>query len=125
MTGLPAGLSEIAADEIEPARVNLDGRIGDLSLPVQGLVLRPAGEADAAGVTRPGIIVATRPRAMVDQSDRRDDPLYWAPCSIYGNVIILEPQAGTLFVLAGLEVVYGQAGQVIARGTPVGLMGGQ
>jgi septal ring factor EnvC (AmiA/AmiB activator) len=29
-----------------------------------------------------------------------------------------------LFVLAGLEIVYGEIGQVIAAGTPVGLMGG-
>ena len=38
--------------------------------------------------------------------------------------MILEPQADTLFVFAGLDVVYGTAGQVIAGGTPVGLMGG-
>jgi septal ring factor EnvC (AmiA/AmiB activator) len=41
-----------------------------------------------------------------------------------GNVLILEPQADTLFVLTGLDVVYGAAGQVIAPETPVGLMGG-
>ena len=41
-----------------------------------------------------------------------------------GNVMILEPQAGTLFVFAGLGEVYGEAGQVIPAGTPVGLMGG-
>jgi septal ring factor EnvC (AmiA/AmiB activator) len=38
--------------------------------------------------------------------------------------MILEPRSGTLFVLAGLETVYGEIGQVIAAGTPVGLMGG-
>ncbi len=38
-------------------------------------------------------------------------------------MIILEPQADTLFVMAGLDVVYGQTGQVIAGGTPIGLMG--
>ena len=39
-------------------------------------------------------------------------------------MVILEPQADILFVLAGLDVVYGEAGQVIAGGTPIGLMGG-
>ena len=38
--------------------------------------------------------------------------------------MILEPQAGVLFVLAGLEVVYGAAGQVLPAGSPIGLMGG-
>jgi septal ring factor EnvC (AmiA/AmiB activator) len=42
----------------------------------------------------------------------------------YGNVIILEPQAGILLVLAGLDVVYGETGQVLPGGSPVGLMGG-
>ena len=39
-------------NETEPALASLDGQIGDLTLPVQGLVLRAAGETDAAGVTR-------------------------------------------------------------------------
>lgn len=42
----------------------------------------------------------------------------------FGNVMILEPQADTLFVLTGLDTVYGEIGQVIAAGTPIGLMGG-
>ena len=123
LSGFASGLSEIAADEIEPAPVNLDGRIGDLSLPVRGLILRQANETDAAGVTRPGIIVATRPRAIAT-SPTAATIRYTGPLLDLGNVIILEPQAGTLFILAGLEVVYGQAGQVIASGTPIGLMAG-
>ncbi len=38
--------------------------------------------------------------------------------------MILEPQPETLFILSGLSEVYGEAGQVIPAGTPVGLMGG-
>ena len=52
----------------------------------------------------------------------RDDRL---PLLDYGNVIILEPQAGLMFVIAGLNTVYGEAGQVIPEGSPVGLMGGE
>ena len=59
--GFASGLSEIVTDEMGPAPTNLDGKVGELPLPVQGLILRLAGEADAAGVKRPGIIVATRP----------------------------------------------------------------
>jgi septal ring factor EnvC (AmiA/AmiB activator) len=42
----------------------------------------------------------------------------------YGNVMILEPQPGVLFVLGGLAQVYGDAGEVIPEGAPIGLMGG-
>ena len=123
LAGFASGLSEIVTDEVEPAPVSLDGQIGELPLPVQGLVLRGAGETDAAGVTRPGIIVATRPRAIVT-TPTAATIRYTGPLLDLGNVIILEPQADTLFVLAGLDVVYGETGHVIAQGTPIGLMGG-
>ena len=123
LDGFASGLSEIVTDEIEPAPAALDGEIGALPLPVQGLVLRRAGEADAAGVKRPGLILATRPGAIVT-SPTAATIRYVGPLLDFGNVIILEPQARTLFVLAGLDVVYGEAGQVIAAKTPVGLMGG-
>jgi septal ring factor EnvC (AmiA/AmiB activator) len=98
-------------------------RKGNLTLPVEGVILRRAGEADAAGITRPGIVVATRPRALVT-TPAPATVRYRGPLLDYGNVIILEPQAGILLVFAGLDVVYGQTGQVLPGGSPVGLMGG-
>lgn len=123
LEGFASGLSEISTEAIAPAPITLKGQIGALPLPVQGLVLRRAGEADAAGVTRPGIIVATRPRAIVT-TPTAATIRYTGPLLDFGNVVILEPRANTLFILAGLETVYGEAGQVIAAGTPIGLMGG-
>lgn len=123
LDGFAAGLSEIVADELAPAPETLEGEIGALPLPTQGVILRRAGEADAAGVKRPGLIMATRPGAIVTNPTAATIR-YAGPLLDFGNVVILEPQAGTLFVLAGLDVVYGQAGQVIAKDTPVGLMGG-
>jgi septal ring factor EnvC (AmiA/AmiB activator) len=38
--------------------------------------------------------------------------------------MIVEPAAGYLLVLAGLGTVYGETGDVLARGAPIGLMGG-
>ena len=120
--GFASGLSEIVTNEVSAAPANLDGKIGEIALPVQGIILRRAGEADAAGITRPGIIVATRARAIVI-SPTAATIRYTGPLLDFGNVIILEPQADVLFVIAGLDVVYGQTGQVIAGGTPIGLMG--
>ncbi|MGB3246005.1 MAG: peptidase M23 [Sulfitobacter sp.] len=123
LDGFSSGLAEIVSEETSPAPVTLEGEIGALPLPVQGLLLRRAGEADAAGVTRPGIIVATRPGAIVT-TPTAATIRYAGALLDMGNVIILEPQADTLFVFTGLDVVYGDAGQVIARGTPIGLMAG-
>jgi len=67
--------------------------------------------------------MATRPRALVT-TPAPATVRYRGPLLDYGNVIILEPQAGILLVLAGLDVVYGDTGQVLPGGSPVGLMGG-
>lgn len=123
LDGFASGLSEIVTDEVAPAPPTLDGQIGALPLPVQGLVLRRANEADAAGVKRPGVILATRPRAIVT-TPTAATVRYQGDLLDLGNVVILEPQANTLFVLAGLDVVYAKTGQVIGAGTPIGLMGG-
>ncbi len=122
LEGFASGLAEMASDDIEPGPQMLDGKVGELPLPAQGIVLRRAGEADAAGVKRAGMVLATRPRAIVT-SPTAATIRYTGPLLDLGTVVILEPQANALFVLAGLDVVYGTAGQVIAGGTPIGLMG--
>jgi len=96
---------------------------GTLPLPVLGTVLRRAGEADAAGVRRPGLLLATRPRALVT-APWAATIRYRGPLLDYGNVMILEPGGGYLLILAGLETVYGEVGEVVASGAPLGLMGG-
>ncbi|MFT5867841.1 MAG: septal ring factor EnvC (AmiA/AmiB activator) [Gammaproteobacteria bacterium] len=118
-----SGLSQITENETEIDLPPLDDRIGGLQLPVKGLILRGMNEADAAGIRRPGIIIATRPGALVN-TPAAATIRYVGPLLDYGNVMILEPQTDTLFVFAGLDVTYGKTGQVISEGTPLGLMGG-
>ncbi|MFT4708715.1 MAG: septal ring factor EnvC (AmiA/AmiB activator) [Ascidiaceihabitans sp.] len=118
-----SGLSQITENETEIDLPPLDDRIGGLQLPVKGLLLRGMNEADAAGIRRPGIIIATRPGALVN-APAAATIRYVGPLLDYGNVMILEPETNTLFVFAGLDVTYGKAGQVISKGTPLGLMGG-
>ena len=38
--------------------------------------------------------------------------------------MIVEPGDGYLLVRAGLDVLYGEVGEVVAAGAPLGLMGG-
>lgn len=96
---------------------------GRLPLPAMGTLLRQMDEADAAGVRRPGLTFATRPRALVT-APWPATIRYRGPLLDYGNVMILEPGGGYLLVLAGLETVYGEVGEVVGAGAPLGLMGG-
>ncbi|MEO0771871.1 MAG: peptidase M23 [Pseudomonadota bacterium] len=123
LEGFASGLSEIAINETPGSLPGITDRKGQLPLPVNGTILRRAGEADAAGITRPGIVMATRPRALVT-TPAPATVRYRGPLLDYGNVIILEPEAGILLVIAGLDVVYGTAGEVLPGGSPVGLMAG-
>lgn len=100
------------------------GQKGGLSLPVLGRVLRRFGEADAAGISRPGLILATRPRALVT-TPVPVTVRYAGPLLDYRNVAVLEPGEGFLLVFAGMGQVFGEAGEVLPAGAPVGLMGGQ
>ena len=124
LEGFASGLSEMTTEEDRSDLPDISNLRGQLPLPVQGQILRRAGEADSAGITRPGLLVATRPRALVT-TPAAATIRYRGPLLDYGNVMILEPEAGTLFVIAGLDVVYGGIGEVIPAGFPIGLMGGQ
>jgi murein hydrolase activator len=96
---------------------------GALPLPVLGTQLRAYGEADAAGVTRPGLVYATRAGALVT-APWPASVRYAGPLLDYGNVIILEPEAGYLLILAGLDTVYVNTGAFIPAVGPLGLMPG-
>jgi len=99
------------------------GAMGVLPLPVLGTLIRRPDEADAAGVRRPGMTLATRPRALVT-APWPATIRYLGPLLDYGNVIVLEPGDGYLLVLAGLGTLYGEVGDIVPAGAPLGLMGG-
>jgi septal ring factor EnvC (AmiA/AmiB activator) len=106
-----------------PSGATFETLKGELALPADGVVLRRFGEADAAGVARPGLILATAAAALVT-APAAATLRYVGPMPGYGNVMILEPAEGILVVLAGLGEVYGAAGEVVPAGAPLGLMGG-
>ena len=94
------------------------------AMPVQGRVLREFDEADAAGVRRPGWLVATRPQAVIvtptDATVR-----FAGSLPNFGVVAIFEPRAGELLILAGVGALFVQRGQIVSAGEPVGFMGGE
>ncbi|EEE35557.1 peptidase M23B [Rhodobacteraceae bacterium KLH11] len=123
LDGFASGLAEISEGEIAATNADVSDRKGQIALPTQGVLLHRAGETDAAGVTRPGLVLGTRPRALVT-SPTAATIRYRGPLLDLGNLVILEPQPGLLFVFSGLQEVYGNTGEVIPEGTPVGLMPG-
>ncbi len=115
---------ETLPDSVPEGNVDFASRKGRLALPVLGRVLRGYNEADAAGITRPGLIIATRPRALVTLPAPATIR-YLGPLLDYGQVAVVEPAEGILLVLAGMGQVYGRLGEVLPEGAPVGLMGGE
>lgn len=95
-----------------------------LPFPVRGRLLRAPGEADAAGVRRPGFVLATPPRALVT-APATGTLAYAGPLLDYGRVALIETAPGILLVFAGLDLVYPQPGAIVRAGEALGLMPGR
>lgn len=104
-----SGLSSPGDEAVAPT--------ADLPLPVAGIISTGSRE-------RPGITIAAAPHALVT-SPVRATLLFRGPLLDYGNVVILEPAEDVLFVIAGMAEAYGEPGEIIAAGAPLGLMGGE
>lgn len=119
-----ASLGQIVDSASDIAAPDARARAGSLPLPVAGTVLRRAGQADAAGVVRPGVVIGTRPGALVT-APVAATVRFQGPLLDYGTVLILEPAPDVLFVLAGLAQVYVRTGEVLPEGMALGVMGGE
>jgi septal ring factor EnvC (AmiA/AmiB activator) len=96
---------------------------GTLTLPALGALLRRFEEADAAGITRPGVLYAVPPRALLT-APWPASIRYAGPLLDYGNVIILEPAADYLLIVTGAGDLFVTAGELVPEGAPLGLMPG-
>lgn len=118
------GLTDLPLDKDVEEGMSFLASKGELPLPTGGALLRAFNETDAAGIKRPGIVITARPLSLVTSP---------APATIrfsgafldYGKVIILEPESGYLIVIAGLDQIYGEFGQIVNIGDPIGLLGGK
>ena len=124
LSAFASGLADVVDQDLSTAAPDASAMKGGLALPVQGTVLRGFNQADAAGIVRPGLVIAARPRALVT-TPAAATVRFRGPLLDYGNVIILEPAPDVLIVVAGLAEVFGEAGQVLPQGAPIGMMGGE
>ena len=97
---------------------------GHLPFPVNGRVIREFNQKDAAGIKRPGVIVATEPAALLI-TPTVATIRYQGQLLDYGMVSILEPKDGILFVFSGLGKTFGRIGDVLHAGDPLGMTGGK
>lgn len=88
---------------------------GNLPLPVAGTILPDDGTG------RRGLRIGAEPRALVT-APAPATILFQGPLLDYGTVVILEPAADIMFVMAGFAEVFGVAGQVVPMGAPIGLL---
>lgn len=123
LQGFADKLQEAEATEPPETAVPFADMAGKLALPAEGTVLRGFNEEDAAGLKRPGIVLSTRPLSLIT-APWPATVRYAGPFLDYGNVIILEPDAAYLMVLAGLDQVYVELGQILDQDEPIGLLGG-
>jgi septal ring factor EnvC (AmiA/AmiB activator) len=118
------GLTDIPLDHDPEEGVSFLAAKGELPLPTGGALLRAFNETDAAGIKRPGIVITARPLSLV--TSPTPATIRFAGAFLdYGKVVILEPESGYLIVIAGLDQIYGEFGQIVNIGDPIGLLGGK
>lgn len=108
--GLPEGPAA-------PSSAPLSSRRGALTPPAQGVMKRGFGAASD------GIELSVRPYAQVYAP--ADGVVRFAgPYGDYGELTILEPEPGMLFVFAGMGEARRRVGETVLEGEPIGAMGG-
>jgi septal ring factor EnvC (AmiA/AmiB activator) len=119
LSGLAAAIAGLGADGAGA------GSAAPLALrwPAAGAVRAGFGAEDAAGVRRPGLLVAAPPLALVT-APAAGLVRYAGPFLDYGYVVVLEPRADVLIVLAGLATLRARGGDRVEAGALLGLLGG-
>lgn len=94
---------------------------GRLSRPARGPIITAYGQQTTKGISSKGIIIKTRNQAQVI-SPYDGSVIFAGPFRGYGNLIIIEHGQGYLSLLAGLETIDCELGQMLLAGEPVGQM---
>ncbi|MCQ2740549.1 MAG: peptidoglycan DD-metalloendopeptidase family protein [Alphaproteobacteria bacterium] len=97
------------------------GAKGSLPLPARGTIITHYGDQKVAGSFSKGITLATREQAQV-VSPFDGAVVFAGPFRGYGKMIIIEHGEGYLSLLAGLETIDVELGQMLLAGEPVGQM---
>lgn len=94
---------------------------GSLPIPARGTIITAYGEQVVKGVSAKGITIKTRNQAQVI-APFDGSVVFSGPFRGYGNLIIIEHGDGYLSLLAGLQSMDVEVGQMLLAGEPIGQM---
>ena len=94
---------------------------GSLPLPARGSIVTRYGEKKGLGISSKGITIASRNQAQVI-SPFDGNVIFSGPFRGYGNMIIIDHGDGYLSLLAGLQTLDVELGQMLLAGEPIGQM---
>lgn len=94
---------------------------GSLLLPAKGAIVTRFNEVSGSGAKSKGIAIKTRNLAQV-VSPFDGAVIFAGPFRGYGNLIIVDHFNGYLSLLAGLDSIDCELGQMLLAGEPVGVM---
>lgn len=94
---------------------------GRLSMPARGPLVVSYGQETAKGVSSKGITIQTRNKAQVI-SPFDGSVIFAGPFRGYGKIIIIEHGQGYMSLLAGLDEIGCEVGQMLLAGEPIGQM---
>ncbi len=116
-----ADLIKLKPEFIKETGSNFVKAKGKLSRPAIGPIITAYGQETAKGVSSKGVIIKTRNQAQVI-SPYDGSVIFAGPFRGYGNLIIIEHGQGYLSLLAGLESIDCELGQMLLAGEPLGQM---
>ena len=116
-----ADLIKYSSDSIKDIGKAFVKAKGKLPMPARGSVIARFGDEKNKGVVNKGITIKTRNLAQVI-SPFDGSVIFAGPFRGYGNMIIIEHGAGYLTLLAGLEDIDCELGQMLLAGEPIGQM---
>jgi len=114
-------LINLKPQRIKSTPTHFAGARGRLSRPARGPIITAYGQELSKGVTSKGIIIKTRPAAQVI-APYDGSVIFSGPFKGYGNLIIIEHGEGYVSLLAGMEMVDAETGQMVLAGEPLGSM---
>lgn len=109
------------AERFSPA-IAFDDQRGLLQMPVNGTLARGYGDDDGTGHPLQGIMVESRPGALV-QAPADGWIVYAGPFRSYGQLLILNAGDDYHLVMAGMDRIDVSPGQFVVAGEPVATMG--
>lgn len=111
----------IKSDSSKNIGTNFAKAKGKLLMPARGSIVAAYGQETAKGVSSKGISIKTRSEAQV-VSPFDGSVIFAGPFRGYGNIIIIEHGDHYMSLLAGLENIDCEVGQMLLAGEPIGQM---